>query len=132
MMILLYSQNPSMTTAAASHTYRTVTLTRYTLNYATLPDDPQLCGEPRSEKKYISKTIITHTRYYNNIISLLFFFPSGAIRVGSCCTCTHTVYYKQHGIVLLQYVYITMVEYRCDDKRSRLRTKTKKRTIILL
>lgn len=81
-MILLYSQNPSMTTAAAaaaaSHTYRTVTLTRYTLNYATLPDDPQLCRGPRSGKKKLfpkpSSLVIKYYRCY-------FLSPSGAIFV---------------------------------------------------
>lgn len=42
-------QKPSMTTTA-SHTYRTVTLTRYTLNYATLPGD-LLCRPDRKKKK---------------------------------------------------------------------------------
>lgn len=81
-IVLLYSQNPSMTTAAASHTYRTVTLTRYTLNYATLPDGPHWTAI--GGKKNVSKTIIT--RYYYRCC---FFSPSGAICVGSCCTCTH-------------------------------------------
>jgi hypothetical protein len=94
-ILLLYSQNPSMTTAAAaSHTYRTVTLTRYTLNYATLPDDPQLCRGPRSGKKNFFQNHHHHSLLYYHYD--YFFSPSGAIRVGLCCTC---IYAQMHRII---------------------------------
>lgn len=77
-----------MTTAAASHTYRTVTLTRYTLNYATLPDDPQLCQGIGKEKKIVSKTIIS--RYYK---SYYFFFTLGGD------SCWFVLYLFAHSVI---------------------------------
>lgn len=78
------------TAAAASHTYRTVTLTRYTLNYATLPDDPQLCRGPRSGKKKLFPKP-------SSLVIIFFFSLGGDFRVGSCRTRNNTASYHYYG-----------------------------------
>ncbi|CAH1736699.1 unnamed protein product [Aphis gossypii] len=113
-MILLYSQNPSMTTAAAaaaSHTYRTVTLTRYTLNYATLPDDPQLCRGPRSGKKKSfpkpSSLVIKYYRYY-----YFFFLPRGRF------SCRFVSYIRNNTTASYRYYTVHNNIIICCTRRS--------------
>lgn len=90
--------------AAASHTYRTVTLTRYTLNYATLPDDPQLCRGPRSGKK--NRFQNHHHSLLNIIVIIIFFFSLGGdFRVGLCRIPVIT---QRHRIVIIQYTIILL------------------------